>query len=117
MRRRKKRKVRVPRGRKPRRFLVFCGLVALFLAALVFPLELRLWLLRGELARLEERRKELLKERAEIQELLRYYASDAYVEEAARRELGLVRPGEALVLPGIPGEVQPPPDPGKLYKD
>lgn len=101
---------------RPRRLLLF-GLLALFLVGLVFPLELRLWFLRGELARLEERRRELLKERAQLQELLRYYSSDEYIEEAARRELGLVRPGEVLVLPGVPGKVQPPPEPGRVYRD
>ncbi len=58
----------------------------------------------AELARLEA-------QRAYLQGVLDYVASDAYVEQVARRELGYVREGEVpfLVLGPTPEPVKPGP--------
>lgn len=92
-----------------RRFLTL-GLVGLGLCILFLPTEVKIMRMQGELKQLQREENALLQKQKEIKEKIRFYSSDAYVEEAARRDLGLVKPGEALVLPAIPGRVQPPPE-------
>ncbi len=87
-------------------FLILAGfLCALFL----LPLQLKIWGLERELLRLRREEQALLQKQREIREKLEFYRSDAYIEEAARRHLGLVKPGEVLVVPAVPGRVQPRP--------
>lgn len=92
-----------------RRRLFFLGILALALSVLFLPPQVRIMQMQGELRRLRGNEQTLVKKRAEMQKLYRYYSSDAYIEEAARQELGLVKPGEMPILPAVPGEVQPPP--------
>jgi cell division protein FtsL len=61
-------------------------------------------------AQLEQRRRDLLADNARLQdEIQRLQTDDRYIEEIARRQLGMVRPGEIelLVVP-IAGTVNPP---------
>lgn len=85
------------------------GFVGLLLCIFFLPLQIKIWSMQGELARLKSEHRAFLQEQAEVRAELKYYASDSFVEEAARRELGLVKPGEVLILPAVPGRVQPPP--------
>lgn len=89
--------------------LMTFGLVGIILCALFLPTEIKILRMQGELRQLQREEEALLQKQEEIRERIRYYSSDAYVEEAARSELGLVKPGEVLVLPAVPGKVQPPP--------
>ncbi len=91
-----------------RRFLTF-GLLGLGLCTLFLPTEVKILRMQGELRQLQREEKALLQKQKEMKERVRFYSSDAYVEEAARRDLGLVKPGEVPVLPAVPGRVQPPP--------
>jgi cell division protein FtsB len=50
--------------------------------------------LRVELQRLDRQREELLRERAELEELLSKRFDREYIEYLARKELGLIKPGE-----------------------
>ena len=57
---------------------------------------------RAALAELQQWESRLADERARgerLQQELRWVQGDAYLEEAARRELGMVRPGDTLVVP------------------
>jgi len=80
------------------------------LGILFLPLQIKIWKLEKEIVRLEQKKKVLQQEHAKLKQDLQYYSSDAYVEEFARRELGLVKPGEVLVVPALPGRVQPAPE-------
>ncbi|HHW41786.1 MAG TPA: septum formation initiator family protein [Syntrophomonadaceae bacterium] len=91
-----------------RRLLAF-SLLGLALCALFLPTEAKILRMQGELRQLQREERALLQKQQEFKEKIRFYSSDAYVEEAARRDLGLVKPGEVLVLPAVPGKVQPPP--------
>jgi cell division protein FtsB len=51
---------------------------------------------------------ELRRQRAELQGLREYLASDEYLETVARTQFGLVRPGESAVL--VDGPTQPQPE-------
>lgn len=60
---------------------------------------LRTAALAREAARLERHRLDLLAENAKLrEEIRRLQSDDAYIEQLARRELGLVRPGEIELL-------------------
>lgn len=54
--------------------------------------------LRREEASIQEDIARLEREREQLGAIREYVKSDAYVEETARRTLGLVRPGETLVI-------------------
>ncbi|KUK32172.1 MAG: Uncharacterized protein XD63_0598 [Thermoanaerobacterales bacterium 50_218] len=95
---------------RKKRLLFVAGLVGLLLGILFLPLQIKIWKLEKEIVRLEETKKMLQQEHSRLEQDLQYYSSDAYVEEFARRELGLVKPGELLVIPALPGKVQPPPE-------
>ena len=68
--------------------------------------------------RLQEQRRELegdvaelRLQRAELQGLREYIASDEYIEYVARSQLGLVRPGETAVIVDAPAAPTPEPAP------
>ena len=63
---------------------------------LFLPLQIRAWGLQSQLKQLQGEKQALLIKQQQIQQQIGYYSSDAYVEEAARQDLGLVKPGEAL---------------------
>lgn len=89
---------------KRRMFLL--GLAGVILCALFLPLQIKAWRLQSELNQLQTEKQALLQQQQQIQQQIGYYNSDAYVEEAARRELGLVKPGEFLVLPAVAGKAK-----------
>ena len=66
----------------------------------------------GERDRLEDRKVKLTETIAELEETLEAIRTDpAAVESIARSELGMVRPGETVILLATP---TPPPKPGPL---
>lgn len=93
-----------------KRRMFFLGLTAVILCALFLPLQIKAWGLQNKLNQLQDERQALLQRQQQIEEQIEYYNSDAYVEEAARQKLGLVKPGEARVLQAIPGEAKPLPE-------
>lgn len=90
-----------------KRRVFFLGLAGVFFCVLFLPLQIKAWRLQSELNHLQQQKQLLLQQQQQIQQQIGYYSSDAYVEEAARQELGLVKPGEYLVLPAIPGTAKP----------
>ncbi len=83
------------------------GAAALLLCILFLPLQIKTWEQLSELHQLQNQKQVLLEQQQQIRQQIDYYSSDAYVEEAARQDLGLVKPGEALVLPAVPGKAKP----------
>ncbi|MGD0622947.1 MAG: septum formation initiator family protein [Thermacetogeniaceae bacterium] len=98
---------RLARRNRWKRRVFFLGLAAVLLCALFLPLQIKAWRLQSELNQLQSEKQALLLQQQQIQQQIGYYSSDAYVEEAARQDLGLVKPGEALVLPAVPGATKP----------
>ncbi len=81
-----------------------CGVVCL----LILPTQFKIWKLEGELKDYQRQEQELQTQKKEIINQIDYYSSDAYVEERAREELGLVKPGEVPIRHAVPGRVQDP---------
>jgi len=92
---------------------LLCGLFCLFL----IPTQFRIWKLQGQLNNYQQQEQELLAKKQEILEEIDYYSSDGYIEERAREELGLVKPGEVPIRPGVEGRVQPSSDNKKEIRD
>jgi len=92
-----------------KRRLLFLALTAFFCCLILLPLQIKIWGMEKELLRLRREEQAVLQKQQEIRQELEFYESDAFVEEAARRDLGLVKPGETLVVPAVPGRVQSPP--------
>lgn len=67
----------------------------------------------------EDQKRALLAERARLQEQIRQLNEDSYIERLAREELGLIKPGEKVIIPAVPGQVRPyiPPKPGYQFGD
>jgi len=85
----------------------FLGLAVVLLCALFLPLQIKTWKLQSDLNQIQNKKQALLLQQQQIQQQIGYYSSDAYVDEAARQDLGLVKPGEDLVLPAAPGATKP----------
>jgi cell division protein FtsB len=66
--------------------------------------------LRAEIA-------ELQRQHQELQDLRDYLATDDYIERVARQVLGLVKPGETLVVVSSSATPQPTPQPESDYED
>lgn len=67
------------------------------------------WQYRNQIAQAERQLESILQRNEELREELAYLQSEAYIEQAARQELGLVMPGETAVImvePGIDGDVE-----------
>ncbi|MBF6599484.1 MAG: septum formation initiator family protein [Dehalococcoidia bacterium] len=67
--------------------------------------------LRGQEAQLRVELRQLDQDRAQLTAVRDYLNSEAYVEQVARTTLGLVRPGDTLVIV-TPADTVPPPTPG-----
>ncbi len=93
----KKRRVfRFSRSRLP--LLVFLFLLGYL--AVTFTLQFhRLSALRQEVQQVQMQVAELQAKNAELREQLKRVQSDSYLEQMAREKLGLVRPGEARIIP------------------
>jgi cell division protein FtsB len=62
--------------------------------------EWQIYQLRKDLAAVQAKREILTQRRQALEEELRRLGDPKYLERVAREELGLVRPGEVLVVPG-----------------
>ncbi|MBC7335833.1 MAG: septum formation initiator family protein, partial [Clostridia bacterium] len=62
--------------------------------------EWQLYHLRRDLVEAEQKRQALVQQRQSLEKECARLKDPAYLEGVAREELGLVRPGEVLVLPG-----------------
>ncbi len=100
-----------------KRRLVVCGLVCGLLCLIFFPTQFKIWRLEKQLDLYQQEEQELLAKRQAVLDKIEYYASDGYVEERAREELGLVKPGEIPIRPGVEGRVQPPSDKKQVILD
>ncbi|WP_028991275.1 FtsB family cell division protein [Thermacetogenium phaeum] len=109
--------VKRSKGPKWKRRAVWWVLAASALFLIILPPQLKIWKLQGELREYQRQERALRQQRQEILDKIRYYSSDAYIEEAARRELGLVKPGEVLLQPAVPGYVQEPPQNERQIRD
>ncbi|NLK00435.1 MAG: hypothetical protein GX318_04275 [Clostridia bacterium] len=82
---------------KPRAFVF--GFVALYLLVNIFRMQFAIWDLNKQL----DASRELKKDALAHQEILRKELQDAekgkHVERIAREQLGLVKPGESLIIP------------------
>lgn len=81
-------------------------LPALLLVAVLCYLLAIIWMqfrhldaMQRDLDRLQEQIAELKAKNAELKRQLSLVQSDAYIEQVARERLGLVKPGEARVVP------------------
>jgi cell division protein FtsB len=91
---------------KRKRGLIVLGVLCGVLCLLFIPTQLKIWQMEGQLDDYQQQEQELLAKKEDIQKEIDYYSSDAYVEERARQELGLVRPGELPIREAVPGQVQ-----------
>src|SRR5690554_6540374 len=55
--------------------------------------------IKREIARIEQELKEVERRKKELEEELGHIDDPAYIEKIAREELGLVKPGELLLVP------------------
>jgi cell division protein FtsB len=93
-----------------KRRLFFLGLGLAVLCVLFLPIQIKAWTLQSNLRQLQSEKQALFTQQQQIKQQIGYYSSDAYVEESARQDLDLVKPGEVLVLPVAPGQTKPLPN-------
>lgn len=69
----------------------------------------KVWQYRKQIAEAQRQLESILKRNEELRAEYAYLQSEAYIEQAARQELGLVMPGETVVImvqPGHAGDVE-----------
>ena len=74
--------------------------VLAYCSAVMVRAEWQIYQLRKDLAAVQAKREILTQRRQALEEELRRLGDPKYLERVAREELGLVRPGEVLVVPG-----------------
>lgn len=100
---RKKRVFRLSKSKLP--LLVL--LVLLFYLAITFTLQFhRLAALHQEIRQVQKQVTELQSKNSELREQLKRVQSDSYIEQMAREKLGLIKPGEARIVPLEPSRKQ-----------
>ncbi|MDN5344256.1 MAG: hypothetical protein PWQ18_367 [Clostridia bacterium] len=74
---------------------------------------------RLQLRDYQEQKAALIAEGDRLREQIEELNNDSYIERVAREELGLVKPGEKVIIPAVPGQVRPyiPPQPGQQFRD
>lgn len=88
------------RRRRAAGLLLSCGIITIIV---MFAPQLRsIWQLAGQIRELEAMSQRLEQRHRELEALERRYASDEMVEKLAREQLGMVRPGEKVIVPVIP---------------
>lgn len=61
--------------------------------------------LNQEVAEYKQEKEELLQEKEELEETIEKIESEEFIERQARERLGLIRPGETIIMPAVSGEV------------
>ncbi|MGI6551962.1 MAG: septum formation initiator family protein [Bacillota bacterium] len=102
-RKKKKKKLRLRRRLIP----VFLLLLLAYMVFVFLGLRLQLHSINEEIAVLEKRKISLEQEYQSLLAQKEMMSSPAYVEKRAREALGLIKPGEKILLPAKPGEVLP----------
>lgn len=59
---------------------------------------------QGELSNIKTQMQDLQAKNAELRKQVEQLSSDAYIEREAREKLGLVKPGEKIIMEAKPGE-------------
>ena len=80
---------------------IFVVIVAIVAAMVIFQYArayYQEYLVRQEIAYLEEQANKMAARKVELLEVLKYVKSDSFVEEKAHTELNLVKPGEQVVV-------------------
>jgi cell division protein FtsB len=67
----------------------------------------------------EAQKQALIAEREHYQKQIEQLHQASYIERLAREELGLVKPGETVIIPAVPGQVRAyiPLQPGDRFAD
>lgn len=96
-----KRKVRF-KGKR-----LVCTLLVLYLVTLFGYWHYKISRVNAEIKNLEAQKMVLQLEKNKLQEKKKLVQGEAYVEQMARANLGLVKPGEKVILLAEPGEAMP----------
>ena len=79
-------------------FVVIIAIVAVMVVFQYARVYYQDYLVRQEIVYLEDQAKKMESKKVELLEILKYVKSDSFVEEKARTELNLVKPGEQVVV-------------------
>jgi len=83
--------------------VVIVGYLAFFSARVCFWA----WHINNDLGRYQQQKQTMLQQQQALQEEVRLLHTNAYIERLAREELGLIKPGETLLLQAQQGDPQP----------
>lgn len=110
----KKNRTRKNREAGPRRKLTPKTVVAVCIVALLAfmfgPQVKTIWEMKQEIKTLQAKKAALEKRKQELTEMERKLRTDQMVEKLAREELGMIKPGEKVLV-----KVVPEPGPGQPY--
>jgi len=102
-------KVRRRKRKMPRYMKFILGLLGVYLLFSFAIGGYNIWQIKNEIAEYNLQKEELLKEQQQLENELVFLQEPEMIEKLARESLGMVKPGEILVVPAVPGEHLPKP--------
>lgn len=102
-----KKKKRSPKGFNFNKKKFILSILLIYIVFMFGRCYLALQKVDADISRLQAKKNLLLAEKRSLLEKKRYVNSNAYIEQVARENLGLVKPGEKLLMLAEPGKVMP----------
>jgi len=98
---------------------ILAAIIAIYFLYSFIRLGLALYQTNLQIKACQEQKAVLMAESNRLHEQIKELHNDSYIERMAREELGLVKPGETVIIPAVPGQVRPyiPPRPGQQFRD
>jgi cell division protein FtsB len=98
------------RKRKMSRYIKYMfGTIAAYIVFSFLVGGYQIWQVKGEIKQLKDRQNILIKQQTNLEKELKSLQDPEMIEKLARESLGMVKPGETLVVPALPGKNIPKP--------
>jgi cell division protein FtsB len=97
------------RRKIPKYFKLLSSALGVYLLFAFLAGGYEIWQLKKQLEQIDLEKKMLLEQRTQLEQDIKALQEPEIIERIARESLGLVKPGETVIVPAIPGENIPKP--------
>lgn len=97
------------RRKIPKYFKLLSSVLGVYLLFAFLAGGYEIWQLKKQLEQIDLEKKVLLEQRTRLEQDIKALQEPEIIERIARESLGLVKPGETVIVPAIPGENIPKP--------
>lgn len=97
------------RRKIPKYFKLLSSVLGVYLLFAFLAGGYEIWQLKKQLEQIDLEKKMLLEQRTQLEQDIKALQEPEIIERIARESLGLVKPGETVIVPAIPGKNIPKP--------